>query len=241
MKIRSCSSQTHHGPTLKLNEDRIGLDHQKEVYFLLDGMGGAGVGDVFCKHLEERILKTYGMLTQDRNRTLPFFYGEQYELETNAMMNALLQAHDDFYQENLKHGIQQRGAASGAFVVHSERMAHIILIGSAQVFFGHHGLVEELFRPDLSFASHGENAFAMTGHAIGLFGQLNYQIREIRPAAGDFIMLCSDGVYQWVRPESLTSLFRLKDSEIQKSLQDLFTRANHLGNWDNQSAIFLNY
>lgn len=48
MKLKSYAAKTHQGPYLEINEDGYEFDFENELYMILDGFGGSGIGGCLC-------------------------------------------------------------------------------------------------------------------------------------------------------------------------------------------------
>ncbi len=55
IKLKSYAAQTHQGPSLKVNEDDIEIDLSNKLYLIMDGFGGAGIGDTAIQKIKELI------------------------------------------------------------------------------------------------------------------------------------------------------------------------------------------
>ena len=102
MNLKTFSAESSPGPFLQVNEDAYDFDLINEVFLLLDGFGGSGVGDVCVTNLKQNIKSFYTKFCADPDATMPFFYSPKYLLEGNAIVNSLLHAHDQLYKDNLK-------------------------------------------------------------------------------------------------------------------------------------------
>ena len=62
MRLKSFSAQTTQGPYLQLNEDAYDHDLNTNLYMVLDGFGGSGIGDRAVSLLKENVKKFYTKL-----------------------------------------------------------------------------------------------------------------------------------------------------------------------------------
>ena len=57
MKLKSITADTNQGPLLNINEDNFHQNIEEGLYMVMDGFGGAGIGDVATKKLQEFLHK----------------------------------------------------------------------------------------------------------------------------------------------------------------------------------------
>lgn len=102
MRLKSFSAHSDQGPYLQINEDSYDFDLDNNLYMILDGFGGVGVGDIAISSLKENIKKFYTQVSEDPDATLPFFFSPKYLLEGNALINSILYSHNLLVKENMK-------------------------------------------------------------------------------------------------------------------------------------------
>ena len=90
MDLKIFSAETHQGPYLNINEDGCDYDFSNNIYMILDGFGGSGVGDKVVREIKDNIKRFYTQIASDINATMPFFYSPKYLIEGNALINSLI-------------------------------------------------------------------------------------------------------------------------------------------------------
>lgn len=245
IKLRRCSAETHQGPFLQLNEDGYDFDIEKNLYMVLDGFGGSGIGDKCIDSVKETMKSFYGRVSNDPDSTLPFFFSSKYVLEGNALVNALLYTHKNIYQGNMSKEVNQRAGAAGIFVAISEEILALSSIGNVMAYLYRNGHLTPLFIPDNfelmstdeNFERHFKSA-PMSG--LGLFKELHFQMKEVKVRKGDSVILMTDGVYTRVQQnEILHSLSTIESSK--QRINTLFNLSNSRGNLDNQTMMILDF
>lgn len=103
MRLKAYAAQTHQGPYLQINEDGYDFDFENEIYMVLDGFGGSGIGDKAVDKLKQEIKNFYTQISDDPNATMPLYYNPRNILEGNAIMNALMNAHQNLLKMNLEN------------------------------------------------------------------------------------------------------------------------------------------
>tara|TARA_B100001971_G_scaffold214585_1_gene252788 strand:- start:3797 stop:4534 length:738 start_codon:yes stop_codon:yes gene_type:complete len=245
MQLKSFAAQSEAGPFLQTNEDAYDFDVLNELFLLLDGFGGAGIGDVCVNKLKEDVKKFYLRLAEDPDATLPFFYSPKYLVEGNALINSILFTHNNLMKENFTKKISERAGASGVVVAKSESVLTLVSTGSCNAYLYRRGKLDKIFIEDsfqfLSNDDYNNHLKTMPLSGFGLFPDLYYQVKELRLYKDDMICLLTDGVYGRLKSEEIKDVLSKPHSGLKAKLQDLFQLANSRGNLDNQSGIILQF
>ena len=237
------SAHTDQGPYFQVNEDFYQLDLTNNLFMLLDGFGGAGAGDMAVKFVAEQMSRFYLQIAEDPDSTMPFFYSQRYLIEGNALVNAMLFTHKSLIKHNLPLGVDKRGGSSGAFVSLSDNIITICLVGNVYAYLWRHGTLLPLLLPDnyQFLSSDRSTQLQVPTSAFGLFDDLYYQVRECRIADGDKVMLATDGAVVSLSNKELSSILSNEELDIKARINNIFDLANKRGNYDNQSAMILEF
>jgi serine/threonine protein phosphatase PrpC len=76
---------------------------------------------------------------------------------------------------------------------------------------------------------------------VGLFNDLHLQIKEIRPAKGDIVLMMSDGCYAHLDYAEIKFYLDKRDWTHQQIVSELQQLSNGRGNADNQSTVLLEF
>ncbi len=245
IQLKKCTAQTHQGPYLQINEDCYDFDLNKNIFMVLDGFGGSGVGDKCVSEVKENMKNFYGRVSADPDSTLPFFFSSKYILESNALINALLYTHKNVYKANMSKEVNQRAGTAGLFVVFSEELVCLSSIGNVMAYILRNGRIKPLFIPDnLELVSSDDEyeKFLKTSplSGIGLFQELHFQMKEIKVKEGDSIIIMSDGIYSRVEESEIAYSVTTK-KESKEKINTLFNLSNTRGNFDNQTMMILDF
>lgn len=245
MLLKEISAETNQGPYLQLNEDGYDFDLNDEIFIVLDGFGGSGIGDRVQRSLIENIKKFYTRIAEDIDATMPFYFSPRYLLEGNALINSCLYSHNLVYSENSKLAVGKRGGASGVIAVKAESILTLFSVGNCVAYLYRHGKMEKLFVEDsfqlLSNDEYNGHLKSMPLSGFGLFPDLYYQIKEVRIAEGDKVILLTDGAYSRLHPEEIKDIITNDKKDIREKIQMLFNLANSRGNLDNQTTMVLEF
>lgn len=245
MNLKAYAAITDQGPLLSINEDVFEIDLKKKIYMIFDGFGGAGLGDKAVDDLKDKIRDFYQKVSLDRESTLPFFYSPAYLLEGNALINAILYAHNDLYKNNISKTISKRAGASGILAVESDSILTIASVGNCCAYLIRKGKITNIFIPDdmylLSSDSFARHFKTTPSSAFGLFPDLKYQLKEVRVENGDRVILLSDGVHSRLDMDQIHFAMVEENKDLKEKINTLFYLSNKRGNLDNQTGMILEF
>lgn len=242
-RLKSYSAKTHQGPLLQINEDDYDIDLKNQLYFLMDGFGGAGIGDQGVGLVKKSLKNFYTKVALDPDSTLPFFFSSRYLIEGNALINAIKSAHQALKNENAAKDMGSRAGVSLVAIAASESLLTLASIGNCVSLLYRQGQLEVLTYPDSlkPLCDDNKRSFQLFPlNALGLFEELEPQVRELRLETDDQILLLSDGVFGRLKVEEIKFVLD-KKSEKGQIVDELFRLANSKGNLDNQTAVILRF
>lgn len=245
MNLKSITAYSDKGPHLNINEDKAFYNLKDNLYILLDGFGGSGVGDVAVNEIVSNIDKMYTSLSLDPDSTLPFYYSAKYLLEVNALINAILSTNEKIYKQNMSKEFSRRAGASSIIATVADSILSIVNIGSCRAYLIRESRIQKIFTEDsfelLSDSNIDKSHKLIPSNALGLYPDINYQVKEIRLQKGDKFIFITDGVYAKLRDEELKDIFSNENLSSQKRVDTVFELSNTRGNIDNQSCLLLEY
>lgn len=245
IKLKSYSARTHQGPHLQINEDDVDIDLSNKLYLMFDGFGGASVGDEVVKLAKEKIKRFYTRITDDPNSTLPFFFSPRYLVEGNALVNAMYIAHNEILKRNEDKEMQDKGGTSMIGVAQAENICTFASVGNCSAYLLRNGKLKPIIEPDnalfLSKDLKEKYLYSYPNSGLGLFEDVQIEVKEVRVTEGDTILLLTDGVYSRLDEEEIRFILSNGDWNMPRKATQLFDLANRRGNLDNQSTIFLHY
>lgn len=245
MRLKSYAAQTHQGPYLQVNEDGYDFDFQNELYLVLDGFGGSGIGDRAMEKLKLDIKTFYTQISDDPNATMPLYYNPRNLLEGNAIINSMMNAHQRLLSANQEKPINQRAGASGVVAVKTESLLILIGVGNCCAYHFRNGKLSKIIQEDtLQYLSKDTFDFKFKTSpmsAFGMYPELNYQLREVRLAENDKILLLSDGAFGPLTEDEILYTLNRSARDSQERVNSLLKLSNTRGNLDNQTALLLEF
>ena len=245
MKLSSYAVRTHQGPHLNLNEDAVEIDLVNDLFILLDGFGGTGIGDEASEIVKSTIKQFFTKIGGDQDATMPFYYSHKYLLEGNALINSMRYAHKLLNDKNKEKEMNERGGASAIAVALSDNILTCASVGNCMGLYYRKGVLTTLISPDnfefLSGDIYDKKFLTAPMSGFGLFDDLHINIKEVRVETGDQIILLSDGVYARMSLAEIEDIVKKVSHTGQERIENLFSLSNSRGNLDNQSALILSF
>lgn len=245
MRLKAYAAQTHQGPYLQVNEDAYDFDFENEMFMVMDGFGGSGIGDRAVDKLKQEIKSFYLQISDDPNATMPLYYNPKNLLEANAILNAMMNAHQNLLRNNLDKPVNQRAGVSTIVAVKADSLIILVGVGNCCAYHFRHGKLSKIIAEDtFQYLSKNQldKKFRTTPmNAVGMYPELGHQLREVRLAEGDKIILLTDGVYAQIDEEELLYALNRSAPDANERVNSLLKLSNSRGNSDNQTAMILEF
>jgi protein phosphatase len=243
-------ARTDLGRVRKNNEDCYAIDSSLQLYVLSDGMGGEAHGEVASKLAVETVLTHCRQA--ENSRATPIFGESSPEVSerTNRLASAIHLANRRVFETAASNEEQKgMGATIVAAWVDGQRLsiahvgdsrAYLLRGGAMEQLTADHSLVAEKVRvgiltPQEADASEMQSILT---RAVGTTDSVDVETDEQVLLAGDFLLLCSDGLTRMVTDPEIASTL-LTSGSAQESAERLVDLANDNGGVDNVSVIVL--
>jgi protein phosphatase len=232
------AGDTHVGNVRTTNEDSMIVDHQRGLYVVLDGMGGANAGDIASQTARDAI----ATFVQQRRLTM-----EPKQLLENAIQYGSATVFNAAQQARERHGM---GTTCVACLVIDPKRAIIAHVGDSRAYLLRHGRLQSLTRDHTIVEELVERGVLAADEAdrhpyknvlsrnLGARPETRVDILELEIKPGDRIMLCSDGLYGYASNDGMQYLLGSGDAPetVARDLIDLALRG---GGGDNVSVIVI--
>lgn len=236
------AGRTHVGRVRDRNEDNWAADEALGLYVVSDGIGGAPAGEVAAERVVTALPRLVG-----QHVSAPA--GDGAEDELRAALAALNDELRDGGRDD--PGLRGMGATVVAALVAPETPAALIgHLGDSRAYRWRAGAVQRL-TSDHSLAQAlvdaGEiSAAAAVGHPasaqllrhVGMAGDALPDVRQVELAAGDRLLLCSDGLTGLVDDAGIAALLA-EHTDPGDACQALVDAANEAGGHDNITVLVL--
>lgn len=245
----SAGAATHVGRVREQNEDAHLVDEALGLFAVADGMGGHAAGEVasgLTVQTVQRVVRE-GQARIDAYRREPSSRDAAdavLKLLEEAAQAACLAVHELGQQDDQKRGmgttLSMLLAIDGhAFVAHVGDSRIYLLRGDhVHQLTQDHSLQNELLKrgklsPEAIAKVAQKNALT---RAIGVYASVEVDTLQLDLLPGDRALLCSDGLYAYLKKEELASILEAPPAQ---ATQRLIALANQRGGHDNITAIVL--
>lgn len=227
------------GKKRKHNEDSIGIDEERSLYVLADGMGGYAAGEVASQMCVESILRAHrsGVFEGEAMPDLPVLGDE--------LVRAIQAANREILTESRAN---EARAGMGTTVVASRfvperQRVYIAHVGDSRLYRVRGEAMLQMT------ADHTLGALGVTGpsaqklsRAVGVFDDVEVDLNIDVPEPGDTYLICSDGLFKMVQEARILEVVReaaRAGDPPQATADALVAEANARGGKDNISVIVI--
>jgi protein phosphatase len=221
---------THPGNRQGENQDSIGWDAERQLWFVADGMGGHASGEVASRVVKQTLLERVPQV---------------------GLPAAVLLAHEAVCRE-AQHVDAQRGMGSTVVAAQiTGRSAQIVWVGDSRAYLWRRGQLQRLTR-DHSYlellraeehlsetALRDRQGSNVVTQALGMGTPAPSQ-NEVPLRRGDWLVLCSDGLPVELRDSEIAPILAASDSPKAAADALLAATMEH-GARDNISIIVIPY
>lgn len=237
------------GRVRKHNEDSFLIDHELGLYAVCDGMGGFKRGDVAsglaCSVLRETIASGRRTLALHRSQRSPATTAAVEALLRNAVQRAceeIYQASSALTGDGGRMGTTMDAVlmiGSQAFTAHvGDGRIYLVRGSEAHQVTEDHSLVQQqvkegLLTPEQARRARNRNVIT---RALGVFPSVLVDLLTVEMGAGDHLLLCSDGLHNYLGAEELVGPV---STGTNGGTEDLVATANLRGGRDNITCLVL--
>jgi PPM family protein phosphatase len=245
----SGSGTSDKGKKRKLNEDRLAVRDDLQLYLVCDGAGGHNAGDVAAA-LAVRSITNYIGATVRAAYERPEF--DRFGIANGArrISAAVHKANNDIIQIS-RTSYQHRGMGTtvvAASFTPRSGLVHVAHVGDSRCYrfrAGHlelltqdHSLLTDVVenRPELDDTMLDRLPRNIITRALGVDPELRVSVRSYAVVEGDRYVLCSDGLYAPLPATAISSVLRETVSS-DEAAQHLVDCANDAGGPDNIAVV----
>jgi PPM family protein phosphatase len=239
------ASQSHPGLKRSRNEDFLAIHEPDDpselqtsgrLYIVTDGVGGAAQGDLASQYAAEKVIREY--------------YRSSQLHPGSRLRQAMRQVGNEIYHyaaENLGPVHMATTMVAAAIWEDSltianvgDSRAYLIRNGAVQQLTRDHNLASELVRDGVITEEEAQNSPVKSRITRSLGGELDVFVDvfpDIPLRQGDRLLLCSDGLTRYARPDDLLRL--TVEGTLEAAVQGMVDFANDAGGIDNTTVILI--
>ncbi len=226
------------------NEDSYGYDAEQHIYVVCDGMGGNAAGEVASGMAVRTLIESFGYYGQNAQP------GSPMSLIENRLLASIFEANRVVREAGAENPeLHSMGTTLVCLCLDGNRAivgnvgdsrAYLLRNGTCQQITLDHSLLDEEVRsgnmtPEMAAAS---NLQSVITRAVGVADQVEPDLFAATLQPDDFLLLASDGLTRYVRPEEI-ALAASSGSELAAICNALIEHAKQRGGADNITCILL--
>jgi serine/threonine protein phosphatase PrpC len=247
MRLRA-GAGTDRGRVRKLNEDAYVSRAEHGLFLVCDGMGGVPGGEVASQIGVEAILDQLNGGTAEETGTAPRIDDRGYLPQTRLLAAAVRRSNRVIYDRAQKDA---RHAKMGTTVVGAwikGPIASVAHVGDSRAYLWHNSELEPLTRDHSLVEAHvraglldrEQSRQSKQQHilvrVLGREPEIDVDLKEVPVQAGDYLLLCSDGLTRMLPEHQLgEAIDRLRHP--QRICDDLIAAADANGSVDNVTVV----
>ena len=249
MKIEAVG-KSDKGLKRKINEDSFLVDPALDLYAVADGMGGHKAGEV-ASRIVVNTLSDYWRKVRSGN--FPVFLSPvSRDISDNAkhLINSIVLCNMLIHEGQKKPQYHRMGSTVSALLVDKD-LLWVANVGDSPVYLFDHGRliqVSEEHSMEAEQKSIGLIGEADEGNplikniltrALGLTQMVNVFASPIRPEPGDLLLMCTDGLTNYVPLPSIKTILDDFSMSLERKTEVLIDEANRGGGGDNITVVLL--
>jgi protein phosphatase len=249
MRIRAVG-KSHVGLKRKINEDKYLIAPELGLFVVADGMGGHKAGEVASRMVVESMADYFQKLTQGSPPALIQAADQDISPGANHLVNAIVLSNLVIHEAQKKPQYRRMGSTIAA-LLEEEDCLWSANVGDSSVYLferGHliqiseeHSIEAEQRSLGMTQADGSTNPLMrnVLTRVLGLSEKVSVYINPIRPDAGDQILICSDGLVDYVPQQSIKTILDDFSMSAERKVDVLIEEANRGGGGDNITIILL--
>ena len=231
------------------NEDTFVVDPALRLFAVADGMGGHGAGEVASGLAIEALTGFVSRSANDTDFSWPYGLDGTLSFDGNRLKTAIHLANRRVFRAaESNDDYSGMGTTLVGMLVNG---AHVIVghVGDSRLYLLRGGAIEQKTEDDSWVATilardPAAKGLDLSKHpmrnvltsAIGARDHVDVHVAEIPVAAGDTLLLCSDGLHGSLGPEALQSILD-QEPDVQAAAHRLVVSALDAGSRDNVTAL----
>jgi protein phosphatase len=239
------------GPVRRNNEDSWAVENALQLYVVADGMGGHNAGEVAAGLAVEAIVGFIRRSHEDTDVSWPYGIDPGLSLHANRLRTAINLANRRVFRAAENHDdYTGMGTTVVAALVAGD---HLVVgsVGDSRLYLCSHGTLVQMTRDDTwvatMLAGNG-NPAALARHplrhvltnVLGARDATPVHVSEHALAAGDTVLLCTDGLHGAVDDATLATLM-CEGGPVEAIADRLVRTALAKGTRDNVTALVGRY
>lgn len=235
------------------NEDNFAISDELGLYVVADGMGGHSGGKVASEIAVNTLLEFFARYKKDKDFTWPYRMDPNLNDEENALMAGIKLANRQIFSfGSHKREYAGMGTTIVTLFVH-DNDAFIANVGDSrcyhlreneikQISTDHTWVNEQRQKNIISAEEARQHRWRnVITRALGNKRSVDIDLVRMQIEAGDYFVLCSDGLSNMVEDEEIRDIIIKNEKNIEESVKHLIDLARDRGGPDNITLLAVYY
>jgi serine/threonine protein phosphatase PrpC len=246
------AGQTDVGRKRQHNEDNFAILPEHGLYVVADGMGGHASGEIASKLAVDTLQEFFAATAEDPERTWPYKMDRAKGYEENRLITGIKLCNLRIFEQS-QRSAKQRGMGTTLVTLFAvEDGVYVAHVGDSRVYRIRGGNIE-LLTEDHSLLNDYKRMKHLTDEEIANFPHKNVIVRALGmkdtvkvdtrfevPRAGDYMLLCSDGLSGPVTDERILEIVQTS-ADLPTASNRLIEAANDNGGPDNVTCVLAHW
>jgi serine/threonine protein phosphatase PrpC len=250
MKLRY-KGVTDVGRRRDANEDCFAVVPEDGLFIVADGMGGHAAGEVASRLAVSAIADFIASTRRDAEITWPFEYDTTMPMEGNRLKTAIRLANQRILDTiNHKKDLEGMGTTLVSAIV-SDTKAWVGHVGDSRAYLVRDGVLTQITsdhswvneQVKLGYLSRNDATHHpfrnVVTRALGSKDDVVVDLCEQGLRAGDYMLLCSDGLNTMLDDEAIREIIMTHGGDVEAGARALIARANDNGGDDNVTVVLV--
>ncbi len=251
MKLRA-TGKTDIGLKRKLNEDSLLVAPDLGLYVVADGMGGHKAGEIASRMVVETMADYWRKMRKGTPPSLLSPVHKEPSLSAKHLVNSISLTNMIIHEAQKRPEYHRMGSTVSALLEDGDTL-WLANVGDSPVYILDHGrltLISEEHSVEAESRSMGLGANDPLGstnpllkniltRVLGLNERVEVYIHPIRPEPGDVLLMCSDGLTNYLPEPSIRTILNDGSIRAERKCDILIKEANGAGGGDNVTVILI--
>jgi protein phosphatase len=230
--------KTDTGQRRRRNEDFVWVNESARLFIVADGMGGHEAGDVASELAANTVAEW--VTSELKDKTEPILPA----IVTRILIDAVEEANKTVFHAAKEAGQKRHMGTTIVVALVRSSVAYISHVGDARAYLARGATLMQLTKDDSWKAQFGPKEMNISQgkfdhiltKAIGQDSELDPSSTEVKMAPGDWLLLCSDGLWNMIEDDEILTRLQEADDDPDRAVDTLVAAANAAGGKDNISV-----
>ncbi len=244
------AGKTDIGRKRKVNEDSLLVEPDLGLFIVADGMGGHKAGDVASRMVVETMADYWQKVKSNKSPSFLEPIDKDISDLAKHLINSISLTNIIIHEAQKKPEYHRMGSTVSALLVEKDCL-WAANVGDSRTYLFDHGRLIQVSQEHSVEAE--QRAMGLTDgmgsthpgmknlltRVMGQHKKVDVFITPIRPETGDVILMCSDGLTNYMKEQAVGTVLDDFSTSLERKADILIDEANRGGGGDNITVILL--